>query len=63
MLLFIQCIWIINEFVKNKQGIDDVSPTSNHVKAAENNVMLKAPQKSPKQLLFETPVLLQHSLS
>ncbi len=55
MLSFIKCIRIINEFFKNEQGIDDVSPTSNHVKVAENNVMLKAPQKSPKQLLFETP--------
>jgi hypothetical protein len=63
MISFIQCIRIINEFVENKQGTDDVSPNSNHVKVAENNVMLETPQKSPKQLLFETPDPLQHSLS
>ncbi len=60
--LFIKCIQIVNEFIENKQGTDDVIPTSNHLKVAENIVILETPQKSPKKLLYETPDL-QHSLS
>jgi hypothetical protein len=63
MISFIKCICVINEFIENNQGIDDVSPTSNFLKVPENNVILETPQKPPKKLLFETPDPLQQSLS
>jgi hypothetical protein len=55
MILFIKCIHIIYEFIENKQGTDDVSPTSIFLKVAKNNVILETPQKTSKKLLFETP--------
>ncbi len=61
--MFIKCILIINEFIENNQGTDDVSPISNFSKVAENNVVLETPQKPPQKLLFETPDPLQQSLS
>jgi hypothetical protein len=54
---------MINKFIENNQGTDDVSPTSNFLKVAENNVILETPQKPLKKLLFETPDPLQQSLS
>jgi hypothetical protein len=48
MISFIKCICIINEFIESNQGTDDVSPTSNFSKVAENNVILETPQKPPK---------------
>jgi hypothetical protein len=61
--LFIECIGIINEFIENNQGTDDVSPTSNFLKVAENNVIFETPQNPPQKILFETPDPLQQSLS
>ncbi len=63
MISFIKCIQITNEFIENKQGTDDVSPTSNHLKVAEKSVILETPQKSPKKILFEPPDPLQQSLT
>jgi hypothetical protein len=63
MILFLKCICIINEFIENHQGTDDVSPTSNFSQVAENDVILETPQKPPKKLLFETPDPLRQSLS
>jgi hypothetical protein len=53
---------MINEFIENNQGTDDVSPTSIFSKVADNNVILETPQKPPKKLLVETPDPLQQSL-
>ncbi len=63
MILFIKWIRIINEFVENNQGTDDVGHTFNILKVAEKNVVLETPQKPPKKLLFETSDPLQQSLS
>jgi hypothetical protein len=54
---------MINEFIENKQGTDDVSYTSNILKVTENNVILDIPQKQKHKLIFETPDTLQQSLS
>jgi hypothetical protein len=62
MILFINCICITNEFIRNNQVEDDVSPTSNFLKVAGNNVILETPQKPTKKLLFETSDPLQQSL-
>jgi hypothetical protein len=63
LILFIQCIRIINEFIANYQVSDDVSPTSNFSKYTENNVILETPQKPTKKILFETPDPSHQSLS
>jgi hypothetical protein len=63
MILFLNCIYIINEFIESHQETDDVSPTSNFSKVAENDVILETPQKPPQKLLFETPDPFQQSLS
>jgi hypothetical protein len=52
MVLFIKCIRIINEFIKNIQGIDDGSPTSNFLKAAENNVIFGNTPETPQKNTF-----------
>ena len=57
------CVCLINEFFESNQGLDDVSPTSNLLKLADNNVILDSPQKPPQKFLFETPDPLQHSVS
>jgi hypothetical protein len=63
MILCFTCVCLINEFFESNQGLDDVSPTSNLLKLADNNVILDSPQKPPKKLLFETPDPLQQSVS
>ncbi len=62
MISFIARIWIINEFVENNQGTDDVGHISYVSKVAENNLILETPQK-PKKILFENPDTSQQSLS
>jgi hypothetical protein len=49
LILFIKCIRIMNEFIANNQVSDNVSPTSNFSKYAENNVILETPQKPTKK--------------
>jgi hypothetical protein len=64
MILCLTCVHLINESFESNQGVDDVSPTSNLLKLADNNVILDSPQKPPfKKLLFETPDPLQQSMS
>jgi hypothetical protein len=63
MILCLLCVRLINEFFESNQGLDDVSPTSNLLKLADNNVILDSPQKPQKNLLFETPDPLQQSVS
>jgi hypothetical protein len=63
MILCLTCVCLINEFFESNQGLDDVSPTSNLLKLADNNVILDSPQKPPPKLLFETPDPLQQSVS
>jgi hypothetical protein len=62
VILCITCFCLIKEFLDSNQGLDDVSPTSNLLKLADNNVILDSPQKPPKKLLFETPDPLQQSV-
>jgi hypothetical protein len=62
MILCLTCVRLIFFFESN-QGLDNVSPTSNLLKLADNNVILDSPQKPPKKLLFETPAPLQKSVS
>ena len=63
MIMCLLCVRLINEFFESNQGLDDVSPTSNLLKLADNNVILDSPQKPLKKLLFETPDPLQQSMS
>jgi hypothetical protein len=63
MILRLLCFHLINEFFESNQGLDDVSPTSNILKLADNNVILDSPQKPPQKILFETPDPLQQSVS
>ncbi len=63
MILCHLCIRLINEFFESNQGLDDVSPTSNLLKLADNSVIFDSPQKPQKKILFETPDPLQHSMS
>jgi hypothetical protein len=63
MTLHLLCFHLINEFFESNQGLDDVSPTSNLLKLAANNVILDSPQKPQKKILFETPDPLQQSVS
>jgi hypothetical protein len=63
MILCLTCVCLINEFIESNQGLDDVSPTSNLLKLADNNVILDSPQKPPPKILFETPDHLQQSVS
>ncbi len=51
MITFIAWICIINEFVENNQGTDDVGHTSNISKVAENNVIWKHPRNQKKYSL------------
>jgi hypothetical protein len=48
MILCLTCVHLINEFFESNPGLDDVSPTSNLLKLADNNVILDSPQKPPK---------------
>jgi hypothetical protein len=63
MILCLLCVHLINEFFESNQQVDDVSPTSNLLKLADNNVIFDSPQKPQKKNLFETPDPLQHSVS
>jgi hypothetical protein len=63
MILCILCVHLINEFFESNQGLDNISPTSNLLTLADNNVILNSPQKPQKKILFETPDPLQHSVS
>jgi hypothetical protein len=63
MILCLLCVCLINELFESNQGLDDVSPTSNLLKLADNNVILDSPQKPPKKILFETPDPLQQNVS
>ena len=63
MILCLTCVRLINEFFESNQGLDDVSPTSNLLKLADNNGFLDSPQKSLKKILFETPDPLQQSVT
>jgi hypothetical protein len=63
MIPCIACVHLINEFFEFNQGSDDVSLTSNLLNLADNNVILEAPQKPPKKILFETPDPLHQSAS
>jgi hypothetical protein len=63
MILCLLCIRLINQFFESNQVLDDVSPTSNLLKLADNNVIFDSPQKPQKTLLFETPDPLQPSVS
>jgi hypothetical protein len=54
---------LINDFFESNQQLDNVSPTSNLLKLADNNVIFDSPQKPQKKNLFETPDSLQHSVS
>ena len=63
MISCLLCVRLINEFFESNQGLDRVSPTSNLLKLADNNVILDPPQKPPQKILFETPDPLQQSMS
>jgi hypothetical protein len=63
MISCLLCVRLINEFFESNQGLDDVSPTSNLLKLADNNVILDSPQKPLKKILSETPDPLQQSVS
>jgi hypothetical protein len=63
MILCLLCVCLINEFFESNQQLDNVSPTSNLLKLADNNVIFDSPQKPQKKNLFETPDPLQHSMS
>jgi hypothetical protein len=63
MISCLLCVHLINEFFESNQQLDDVSPTSNLLKLADNNVIFDSPQKPQKKILFETPDPLQHSVN
>jgi hypothetical protein len=63
MISCLTCVLLINESLESNRGLDDVSPTSNLLKLADNNGFLDSPQKSLKKILFETPDPLQQSVS
>jgi hypothetical protein len=63
MISCLLCVCLINEIFESNQRLDDVSPTSNLLKLADNNVFFYSPQKTQKKNLFETPDPLQHSMS
>jgi hypothetical protein len=63
MISCLTCVCLINEFFESNQGLDGVSPTSNLLKLADNNVILDSSQKPLKKILFETPDPLQQSVS
>jgi hypothetical protein len=63
MISCLLCVCLINEFFESNQGLDNVSPTSNLYKFADNNVIFYSPQKPQKKILFQTPDPLQHSMS
>jgi hypothetical protein len=63
MISCLLCVCLKNEFLESNQGLDDVSPTSNLLKLADDNVILDSPQKPQKKILFETPDPLQQSMS
>jgi hypothetical protein len=63
MISYLLCVHLVNEFFESNQQLDDVSPTSNLLKLADNNVIFDSPQKPQKKNLFETPDPLQNSVS
>jgi hypothetical protein len=52
MILCLTCVHLINVFFESNQGLDDVSPTSNLLKLADNNVIFGFTPKTPQNITF-----------
>jgi hypothetical protein len=55
MISCLLCVHLMNEFFESNQRFDDVTPTSNLLKLADNNFIFDSPHKPQKKNLFETP--------